>query len=756
MARRRPPSRSGKAPNSGAPSRPSREDIAKYLRESTRKVGKRELARAFGLGKDDGDWLGQILREFAAEGVIKRRRGDRARPDVGLPTVAVLQVISISRDGDLTAAPADWRGEGPAPRIHLIPTHNVPAPAVGDRVLARTKVLEDRTVEARPMRLLERGPEEVLGVYEIVGGEGRIRPANKRQRTEFLVRGTDAGDAKPGDVVVADVMADARNGLGRARVRERVGGLDDPRTLSLIAIHEHGIPTRFSKEALAEADAGHVPPLGRRTDFRAVPFVTIDPVDARDFDDAVWAEPDTDAGNPGGWHIKVAVADVAEYVRPDSALDREAHLRGNSVYFPDRVVPMLPHALSSGMCSLQAGEERACLVATMWLDAEGNVTRHKIERGLMRSVMRLTYERAQEIHDRGGDPTAERLLTPLWGAFDAFTKGRERRKPLAIESPELVVRLGSDGHVADVRPRAHIDSMRLIEEYMIAANVATALTLGASQWPTMYRIHDEPDPERVAALRTFLESLNYKLAAGQRLRPSHFNAVLLRAKDTPHEAVVNQIVLRTQAQAVYSPEASPHFGLALNRYVHFTSPIRRYADLLVHRALISALRLGDDGLPAPDLEQFARTAEHISTTERRAAMAERDATDRYLAAFLSDKVGALFAARVSGVTSAGLFVTLAETGASALIPMRTIGDERFLLDESHHRIIGERTHRVLQLGDAIEVRLREATAASGGLLAELMSGGRIDRTARPGRSQRPNRPPGKGGPPRGVRRGRRK
>lgn len=652
--------------------------------------------------------------------------------------MAVLQVVAIDSDGEVRAAPIDWKGAGPAPRIHLVRSHSVAAPAVGDRVLARTKVLTDGTIEARPMRVLESGPADVLGVFELVGGEGRLRPTNKRQRTEYRIRGSDAGGAKPGDVVVAEVVGNERIGLPQARVRERVGGLDDPRTLSLIAIHEHGIPNRFGADTLREADRAAVPELGRhpegaliaqRTDFRDVPLLTIDPVDARDFDDAVWAEPDMDSTNPGGWHVKVAVADVAHYVRPGSALDREARERGNSVYFPDRVVPMLPHALSGGVCSLQAGEERGCMVVSIWLDADGNKVRHRFDRGLMRSAMRLTYERAQQVHDHGGDPPAERLLEPLWGAYGAFMRAREARKPLEIESPELVVRLGSDGRVADVHPRLHLDSMRLIEEYMVAANVAAAETLGATQLPTMYRVHDEPDPERVQNLRNFLETLQYKLSAGQRLRPSHFNAVLRKARGTPHEAVVNQVVLRAQSQAVYSPEAAPHFGLSLRRYVHFTSPIRRYADLLVHRALIRAMRFGHDGLEDADPERFAQAAAHISATERRAMMAERDATDRYLAAFLSDRVGALFAARISGVTSAGLFVTLVDTGAQALMPMRSLRDDRYRLDEQHHRLVGERTNHVLSLGDAVKVRLREATAASGGLLAELVSGGTIDRGA---------------------------
>ena len=742
--------------------RPTREEMIRYLRESPRKVGKRDLARAFGLSKANAEWLGTILREFSAEGVISRSTGRRAvaraRDDSGaVPPVAVLQVVSISPDGDVFAAPAEWKRESPAPRVHLVPVHGVPAPAVGDRVMARNTILPDGSIEGRIMRILERGPGEVVGIFQRVGTEGRIVPTNKRRRVEYRVRGTDFGDAEPGDVVVAEVLGDARVGLLRARVRERIGGLDDPRTLSLIAIHEHEIPTRFSPEAMRAADEAHVPELGPRIDFRAVPFITIDPADARDFDDAVWAEPVA-----GGWEVKVAIADVAHYVRPGTPLDRDAQERGNSVYLPDRVVPMMPHALSGGMCSLQEGEERACMVATMAIDKEGNVLRHRIERGLMRSAMRLTYERAQEIHDRGGDPLAERLLAPVWGAYDAFAAARARRTPLEIESPELVVRLGADGRVADVRPRVHLESMRLIEEYMIAANLAAALTLEASGLPTMYRVHDEPEPERVANLRTFLEALDYTLSAGQRLRPQHFNAILRKVKGTAHEPVVNQSVLRTQSQAVYSPDAAPHFGLALRRYVHFTSPIRRYSDLVVHRALIAALHLGNDGLQPIEPEAFARLAAHISGTERRAMMAERDATDRYLAAFLSDRVGAEFSARISGVTSAGLFVTLLETGAQALIPMRTIGDERYFLDEQHQRIIGERSSLVLRLGDPITVRLVEATAASGGLLANLVEGGTVDHKAKaprgPNGPRRPGARPGarQGPPGKGASRGHRR
>ena len=672
------------------------------------------------------------MRDLADEGRIEGRRSS-ARGRAGLPPVTVLAVIRID-DDEVWAVPASWQGEGPPPPVRIVPGGGRKAPAVGDRVLARIRKTphgHDATV----MRVLEAGPGEVVGVFELAGGGGRIVPADKRSRREYMVRGADSGGAAPGDVVVADVTGPAGVGVGQAKVRERIGNLDDPRTLSLIAVHEYGIPIAFSDAALAEAAAAAAPTLGTRTDFRDVPFVTIDPSDARDFDDAVWAEADG-----GGWFARVAVADVAAFVRAGSALDREAAERGNSAYFPDRVVPMLPEALSGGACSLQPGEDRPCLVAELWLDAVGTVRRHEFRRGLMRSARRFAYEEAQRIHDHGGGAADEDLLGPLWGAFAAFKAARAAREPLEIESAELEVRLGEDGHVADIHPKPRLEAHQLIEEFMIAANVAAAAVVGASALPCMYRVHEEPEPERVETLRTFLESLGYTLTKGTRLRPRNFNTVLARARGTQFAEAVNLMVLRTQAQAMYRPGNAGHFGLALKAYVHFTSPIRRYADLLVHRALIAALGLGDAGEAETDAEKFAAIADHISMTERRAMAAERDATDRYLAAFLSRRVGTRLAARISGVGRAGLFVSLLATGGQALVPMRTLGDERFRVDEDHQRIVGMDSALTFRLGDTVEVELLEATPATGGLLAAVTGGGEIDKKAR-GRRAPARHPP---------------
>jgi ribonuclease R len=692
------------------------------LRETDRRPGKREIARAFSLGKEDRAWLTQTLRELADEGRIDGRRSSvRGRP--GLPPVAVLTVIRID-DDEVWAAPASWRREGPAPPVRILSGEGGKAAAVGNRILARIRKTPHGN-EATVMRVLEAGPGEVVGVFELASGTGRIVSANKRARGEYRVRGADSGGAAPGDVVLAEVTGRAGVGLRQAKVLQRIGTLDDPSTLSLIAVHEHGIPLAFSDEALANAAAAKAPSLGTRKDFRNVPFITIDPSDARDFDDAVWAEADG-----AGWFARIAVADVAAFVRPGSALDREAAERGNSVYFPDRVVPMLPEALSGGVCSLQPGENRACLVAELWLDAGGVVRQHGFWRGLMRSARRFTYEDVQRIHDHGGAAADKDMLDPLWGAFAALKAARDAREPLGIETTELEVRLGNDGYVADIHPKPHLDAHRLIEEFMIATNVAAAAVVGASAIPCMYRIHDEPEPERIETLRTFLGSLGYTLAKGTRLRPRHFNTMLARARGTPYAEAVNQMVLRAQTKAVYSPENAGHFGLALKEYVHFTSPIRRYADLLGHRALITAAGLGNSDEAETDAERFAAIAAHISMTERRAMAAERDANDRYLAAFLSRRVGTLLAARISGVGRAGLFISLLDTGAQALVPMRTLGNERFRVDEAHQRIVGMDTALTFRLGDSVEVELLEATPATGGLLAALTEGGKIDKKAR--------------------------
>jgi ribonuclease R len=731
--------------------RPSREALLEFIADNPNNSGKRQIARSFGLKGDDRVWLRNILRDFVVEGLIEGGRSSRrGRP--GLPPVMVLEITGVDGDGDLVGAPAAWKHDVPRPSVHLTGSSRALACAPGDRVLARI-AKSGGAYQGNIMRVLPSPPSEILGVIEDSGRELRLAPVNRRTRTEFIVE--DVGNAAPGDVVVADVVPGKAYGPARVRVRSRVGPMTDARTLSLTAIHEHGLPDNFSDEVLAEAKAAKVPDLGDRTDFRDVPFVTIDPETAQDFDDAVWAEPDTSVD--GGWVLRVAIADAAHYVTPGSALDVEAKNRGNSAYFPDRVVPMLPEALSASLCSLEEGKDRACMLATLWLDATGQVTRHQFDRGLMRSVKRLTYAQVQHIHEHGGDQNINGLVANLYGAHKVLAKARKAREPLEIETAEINIVLGDDGHVERVEAADQSASHQLIEDMMIAANVAAAQVLTEAVAPCMYRVHDQPERERVVALAEFLASLGLRLDKGQRPTPRIFNGVLRKAADTADGPAVNQATLRTQAKAEYSTNAAPHFGLNLTRYAHFTSPIRRYADVLVHRALISTLGLGSGGMTGTDGTGLEAIAQHISMTERRAIAAERDALARYLSTFLADQIGAELPGRIAGVTKAGLFVTLIETGADGLVPMRTLGDDFYQWDEPRHRLIGERSHRVYTLGDSVTVGILEAVPATGGLLLEMKSGGKIDHDAalsRPSRSG--GGAPGRGPKPKSKRRPKRR
>jgi ribonuclease R len=561
-----------------------------------------------------------------------------------------------------------------------------------------------------------------------------------------------------------------RYGPHRGKVLEVVGREDEPRAASLIAIHAHGIPTGFSPAAEAEAEAAEPPTLKGREDLRDLPLITIDPADARDHDDAVFAEPDTDEKNPGGWIVWVAIADVAAYVRPGSELDRIARDKGNSVYFPDRVEPMLPERLSNGLCSLREGENRATLAVRMVFGADGRKRSHRFVRGLMRSAAKLSYEQAQEAIDGRADGKTmgllDPVLKPLWGAYACLKKGRDARSPLAIESLERKISIDEMGRVAQVTPRASLEAHRLIEEFMIQANVCAAETLEAKRSPLIYRVHDEPSLEKLQALVDFLGTLGIPWTKGEAPRTERFNRLLDQTRETPHAEIVNEVVLRTQMQAHYSPDNIGHYGLNLARYAHFTSPIRRYADLIVHRALIRALGLGDDGLTDRDIATMKDTAEHITMAERRAMAAERDATDRYIAAFLADHVGAEFDGRITGVTRFGLFVRLADSGADGLVPVSTLGGEYFIHDDRAHALVGERTGARWPLGMSVRVRLREATPITGGLLFDMLSepapadrnaprprlGMRARGDRRPGEAHRANKP----GRPKNIRNGRKR
>ncbi len=645
------------------------------------------------------------------------RRGGAAADR--LPEMTLVEVIGTDADGDPIARPVA-AAPGPTPIIHMLPERSgQPALAPGERVLARLKPAGANRYEGRTFRrVAATSTARVLGVYE----HGRITPTDRRHKAEWAVPAGAEGGAQPGEIVLAEPLPAAGPfGLRPARIVQRLGAAGDPRAVSLICIHTHGIPDQFPAAALAEAaQVPTVPPAGRsaeREDLRAIPLVTIDGEDARDFDDAVWAE-----AIPEGWRVLVAIADVAHHVRPGTALDHEAALRGNSVYFPDRVVPMLPEALSNGWCSLHPGEDRFCLFVEMAFAADGAKTHHRFGRGLMRSAARLTYEQVQAEHDASGHPA-------LFGAYRALLAARLQRGTLELDLSEHRVLLDAAGQVQDVVPRPRLDSHRLIEAFMVAANVCAAEELERRHRPCLYRVHDRPSDAKLDGLRQFLSAFDITLPPGNQIQPRHFAHLLDRVRGTPEERLVNETVLRGQSQAAYSPDNIGHFGLALPRYAHFTSPIRRYADLLVHRALIGALALGDD-LPEPaEAARLAETGEHLTRTERRATLAERDAMGRYLAAHMAHRIGEVFEARVSGVTRFGLFVTVQTNNASGMVPLRSLPDNRWAQDEAGQSLVGQRTGLVFSLGQAVEARLAEATPRTGAMVFHLLQGAPPD--ARP-------------------------
>jgi ribonuclease R len=752
------------------PSFPSKDDLLAFIRQAPGKIGTREVARAFGLKNADRATLKRMLRQLADAGLIERRRKKLHHPG-SLPHVVLSDITARDADGELIALPSEWdeAEHGPAPRIRVrIPRRARPSEVagVGDRALLRVEESGEKDdairYSGRVIKLIDRGRQRVLGIFRAApGGGGRLAPINKKELgRELAIPPGAGGDARDGDLVAVEVAA-RRSGYGlpSARVTERLGSLASERAVSLIAIHAHSIPHVFPAAALAEAEAAKPARLAGREDWRTLPLVTIDPADAKDHDDAVHAVRDDDPNNPGGFVMTVAIADVAHYVRPGSALDREALIRGNSVYFPDRVVPMLPERISNDLCSLKPGEDRTALGVRLVVGADGGKRSHSFHRVLMRSAARLSYVQAQAAIDGWPDETTGPLLAsvlePLYSAYRAVKRARDARAPLDLDLPERKIVLTAHNTVDRVMTPERLDAHRLIEEFMILANVAAAETLERARLPLIYRVHDEPDPERVNALREFLQSLDISFPKGGALRAEHFNRILARVKGRDVEKLVNEVVLRTQAQAEYTAENYGHFGLNLRRYAHFTSPIRRYADLVVHRGLIRAVRLGDGGLPQEqDVAALGEIGAQISAAERRAMKAERETFDRLLAHFLADRIGATFAGHISGATRAGLFVKLDDTGADGFVPARTIGADYFRYHEDRHALIGTRSGETYRLGDPVTVRLVEAAPVAGALRFELLSEGRHNVAGRrPMRREHSTRAPS-GNRPRRARMGR--
>jgi ribonuclease R len=719
---------------------PTREQLMDFVRATPEKVGKREIARAFGIKGGDRIGLKQLLTEMVEDGTLSGNRKE-IRESGSLPPVGVIEIIGRDGDGDLVGSPVVWdHKDGDRPKILVLPSRNAEdetgrPPGMGDRMLVRISRVEGEDIgglgfEAKPIKRLPRERGRPLGIFRAAArGGGTIEPIDRKELRAWTIQPGDDRGARDGDLVRYDLSPAGRFGVPQARIAETLGNPDDQRQISLIAIHAHGLRDEFPERVLEEVERLAAPDMKGREDLTGLPLLTIDPIDARDHDDAVFAEPDTAPNNPGGYVVVAAIADVAHYVRPGTRLDREAQMRGNSVYFPDRVVPMLPERISNDLCSLREGERRPCLAVRMVIDSQGEKRSHTFMRAMMRSMAKLSYQEAQAAFD--GAPSVkcahlmDTALRPLWAAYKLMAAARDRRAPLDLDLPERKIVLDQQGRVAGVTVPERLDAHRLIEEMMIQANVAAAETLEQRRHPVVYRVHAEPSKEKLIALSEFLETLDMHLPKGTgTLRPAMFNRILQQAKDQPVPDLVNEVVLRAQSQAEYAIENIGHFGLNLRRYAHFTSPIRRYADLVVHRSLVAALSLGEGRLDDDDVPRLAEVSRHISQTERIAMAAERETVDRLIATHLAGKVGAEFDGRIAGVTRSGLFVRLNDSGADGFVPASTLGHDYYQHVEALRALVSTRSGVGYHLGDKVRVRLVEAIPSAGALRFEMLSEGR--------------------------------
>jgi len=701
---------------------PDKNAVLRFIADSPVPLSKRDIVSAFGIRGDDRRDIKDILRELEAEGAIVKMRGQEYTVPKGLPSVAVIEVTEIDIDGDVIAKPAEWNVElqGEMPRIEIVPEPKKGHPALkeGDRVLASLRRFSDKLYEGKMIRRLDDPRGIVMGMLVRQKNGFVLQPASKRAKHDFDVPQADINGAQDGDLVVGEIQPARGLHHKKVRITRIIGKKNDPKAISLIALYEAGLSEKFPQDVIDATEGMTVPDLKGREDLRGFPLVTIDGADARDFDDAVFAEKTEE-----GFHLIVAIADVAYYVRPGSALDREAYRRGNSTYFPDRVVPMLPEALSNDLCSLRPKENRACMAFHLWIDNGGALQKYKIVRGLMRSEARLTYDQVQAAKD--GEPSdltgplMDKVINPLYEAYEVLDKARRQRGALDLDLPQRKILIDANGNMTGVKNRERFDSHKLIEEFMILANVAAAQALEARKAPCVYRVHDRPTKEKLDSAGEFLEAFGLSIPKGQNIKPAQLNLLLQKAKASPYSHLVSEVILRSQSQAIYNPENIGHYGLALQKYAHFTSPIRRYADLLVHRSLIRAYDLGPGSLSDEEAVTLEERSDHISQTERTSAEAERNSIDRFTAKWMESRVGDRFTGRINGVTRFGLFVTLDENGADGLVPIRTLPSDYYIHDEKQHALMGQRSKRLYRLGAKVTVRIMEADGFTGSSVFEL-------------------------------------
>ena len=708
---------------------PTKQDLLLWLKDNPNKVSKREIAKAFSITGSYKIGLKKLILDLENEREARSKSNSESFISV-IPSTVICIVKGPDKDGDIFLDLLDWSEGEEIPKIFYFERSGSIPVSVGDRILCELTKVEgkDYHYEAKLIRRISKtnNSSKIIGVFRVSSSGGTLEALSKRLNTIWTIPRNAVNGSVDGDIVEAEQTSPkSRFGMPKARVISILGKTDDSKAISLIAIHEHSIVNEFSKETLSEAVNSAPVTLVDRDDLRHIPFVTIDPADARDHDDACYVELDLDVENKGGFIVWIAIADVAHYVQPNSLLDGEARNRGNSTYFPDRVVPMLPENLSADLCSLHEGEDRPCLALKMILDSGGKKTSQQFFRGLMRSRGSLVYREVQEAIDGNPSkkiqPILESILKPLYKCYEVLQNTTKERGPLILDLPERKILLDDSGKVASIEFLDRLDAHKVVEELMILANVAAAEELFNNKSYFLYRIHEEPEKEKVNTLREIVKSCGLSFSKGQVLKTHHLNSLLCNAKETEYSELVSMSILRSMPQAYYGAQPIGHFGLALRRYTHFTSPIRRYADLVTHRAIIETINRGQNPLCEFGPGELEAIGESISICERRSMLAERDTVDRYLAAFFSDRLGLEVLGTISGVARFGIFVKIDESGADGLVPVSTIGNEYFRYNREKQVLVAERTGLVLGLGKRVLVRLVETNALTGGLTLQLIS-----------------------------------
>ncbi len=704
---------------------PSREFIMSVLAEAGRLMNREELGTAFGLHRDeDIEALRRRLRAMERDGqLLCNRRGGYGLLD----RMDMVRGRVIGHPDGFGFLVPDEGGED----LFLAP-RQMRQVMNGDRVVAREVGVDRRgRREGAIVEVLERNTHNVVGRIYFQSGISSVVPDHKRLTQEIRIPPEAVGGARHGQFVTVEIIQQPSKRSGPVgRVVEVIGDHMAPGMEIDVAMRAHEVPHIWPDAVEDEIQglADKVSPAARRNrvDLRELPLVTIDGVDSRDFDDAVCCK-----RTPRGWKLTVAIADVSHYVKRDTALDIEAYVRGNSVYFPERVIPMLPEVLSNGLCSLNPEVERLCMVCEMTIDGQGRITRSRFMEAVMRSHARLTYDQVAAILIDGDKKLRAEYapvldnLEQLYSLYKVLRKLRSKRGAIDFETTETRIVFGADRKIERIVPVARNDAHKIIEECMIAANVCTARFLNRHDLPTLYRVHEGPQSTKLTDLREFLKELGLSLGGGDKPQASDYAKLLNKIQTRPDMHLIQTVMLRSLSQARYSPDNIGHFGLSHDEYLHFTSPIRRYPDLLVHRAIRHQLRnearkkKGDEGGDVSGqaakkgrLARFSYSesdmvslGEHCSVTERRADDATRDAVDWLKCEYMLDKIGEDYDAIVSSVTSFGIFVELKEIYVEGLVHITALGNDYYHFDPAGHRLRGERTGQTYRLGDEVRIKV---------------------------------------------------